>query len=65
MKKKDRKVVSKKNFNPEITRIVLEPEQAVLGCCGKGQSYMQLTPGGCCSAPQLCWCLPHSSMAQT
>jgi hypothetical protein len=55
----------KKAFNPEITKILLEPEQAVLGCCGKSQSAMYLEAGRCCTAPSSCWCLPHSAAKNT
>ena len=57
----------KKYFNPEVTKIKLEPEQAVLSCCSSGQSAPSSagSSGYCCASPQVIWCLAHSSSTES
>jgi len=55
----------KSDFKPEISRVILEPEQAVLACCGKQQLSQVGAGGSCCPRPTYGFCLPRSSAGKT
>jgi len=61
-----KKIISARKFKPEVTRMLLEPEQAVLSCCQKGQAAQDFGTGDrCCPAPSQVWCLSHTSGVST